>query len=94
MILVKFALALTCLLPAQDQGTQKQQKQPRERRAPDPRAEERRQREQAEMATTVYADTLTRRYYRGRCDGSPGLIAMSLRDAKQQGFASASCKKR
>lgn len=96
MILLKIALALacTCLLPAQDPGPPKQQKQPKERRPPNPRAEERRQREQAESAVTVYADTVAKRYYRSRCDKSPGLMAMTLRDAKKQGLASASCKQR
>ncbi|MFN7938659.1 MAG: hypothetical protein U0R19_35345 [Bryobacteraceae bacterium] len=95
---IAFALCFTCLLFPQgtpkESKRQQQQNQRRQNQEQDSRAEERRRREQTERTTNVYADTATHRYYRSRCDGSPGLIVMSLWDAKQQRFTSASCKDR
>ena len=101
LTLIVFAFVFSCLLLAQEPMPPKSAKrQPRQQQQRDEdqdrarRAQERRSKEQTERNTNVYADTATRRYYRSRCNGSAGLIMMSLWDAKQQQLSSASCKDR
>ncbi|MBS1829210.1 MAG: hypothetical protein JST93_28165 [Acidobacteria bacterium] len=98
---IAFAFLFTGLLFAQEPippKSPKRQPRPQQQRDEDQdrnrRIEERRRKEQSERMTNVYADTATRRYYRSRCNGSAGLIMMSLWDAKQQGLSGASCKDR
>ncbi|MBL8218436.1 MAG: hypothetical protein JNL62_04370 [Bryobacterales bacterium] len=89
-------MTLVCGLMAQNPESQdeRRRKQEESRQRRREQAEARRARERKDANTTVYADTAMNRYYRGRCDASARLIAMSLLDAKKQGMRSASCKEK